>query len=296
MTAKRDHGPEYYHGPTSEIVGFLCRWLLLGGAATLISLVAWESLLATVGVSRDVHSRFVVVDAVGRAGAGDEVKCRQRGLVTGPRSPSGTAVVLAACPAQPLAKGVRDRDDGFWIRWAGCRAGSASVVCQGVPYGALAFERRTARILGVPDGRPVTLVDVRLARAAARTQPAVWRRTLAAMANAGEVGLFFDGPTEGYGPVLAEYRRSGGEMPVLFSKGRMPYLFTRIARDLARRKNDGISIVTSDAALAGKLARAGFVVHLIAPSAAAAQPSRSMVRHGSLERFKDSLPTPPIRH
>lgn len=295
MTAKTDHGPGHYRGPTFEIAGFLCRWLLLGGAAALIGLVAWESLLATVGVSQDLHSRFAVVDTIVRAGGKGDGKCYHRGLLVGQDSHSGTMVALAACQGEPIAVGLHDRGDGFWVRWSHCLAGSVPVAYQGVPYSSLAFERRTARILGVPDGRAVTLVDVRLAQAATSTQPAIWRQTLAAIARKGEVALFFDGPPDRYGPAVGEYRGSGGELPVLFREEPMPYLFVRIARDLARRK-DAIGIVTSDAALAGKAGRAGFVVHLIDPPAAAAPAGRGVVPHASLERFKDSLPRPPIRH
>jgi len=296
MTARPEQLRDEDHGPTSEIVGFLCRWLLLGGAGALIGLVAWESLLATVGVSQDVHARFVVVDSIARAGAKADGHCYQRGLLSGLGSPSGMAMALAARGAEPIKVVSHHRGDGFWVRWSGCRAGNVPVVYQGVPYSCLAFERQTARILGVPDGRAVTVVDVRLARAAARAQPETWRDTLAAQASLGDVALFFDGPADHYSAVLTEYRRSGGQLPVLLGHRPMPQLFARIARDLARGKGDGISIVTSDAALAGKVGQAGFAVFLIDPSAAANPASRGVVPHASLDRFKDSLPAPPIRH
>ncbi len=295
MAAKANYGPAHHHGPTAEIVGFLCRWLLLAGAVVLIGLVAWECLLATVGVSQDVHSRFVVADSIVRASAKGDSQCCQWGFLVGQRSPIGTAVALGVRRSQPVSVCRHSYRDRFWVRWDNCQSGSVPVAYQGVPYSSLAFERNTANILGVPDGLPVTLIDMRLARAAASDHADIWQQTLAALATTGQAALFFEGSVDQFAAALAEYRESGGKMLVLFRKESMPYLFSRIARDLARRKDDAISIVTANADLAAKAGRAGFVVHLIAPAPAGTRPGRGVVSHASLERFKDSLPPLPIR-
>jgi len=295
MTAKANHGSENYHGPTAEMVGFLCRWFLLAGAVVLIGLVAWECLLATVGVSQDVHSRFVVADTIVRSSDRVESKCYQPGLLVGQRTPVGTAVALGVRMGRSVSVCWHNRGDRFWALWTQCQPGRVPVVYQGVPYSSLAFERQATSILGVPDGRTVTLIDMRLARTAGRDQADIWRQTIAALASSGQVALFFDGSSDQYAAVLAEYRQSGGDLPVVFRKEPMPYIFRRIASDLARRRDNAISIVTANADLAAKTGQAGFGVHLIASGPAPTRPNRGVVRHASLEQFKDSLPPPPIR-
>lgn len=295
MTAKANHGPQNYHGPTAEIVGFICRWFLLAGAVVLIGLVAWECLLATVGVSQDVHSRFVVADTIVRVNDKADSKCYQWGLLVGQQSSSDALAALGVCLAEPVSVCRYSQGDRFWARWTNCQPGRVPVVYQGVPYSSLAFERQSASILGVPDGRAVTLIDLPLARIAARDQTDIWRHTLAALTTYGETALFFDGSADQFAATLAEYRQSGGEMPVVFTKEPIPYVFSRVAGDLRRRRDNAISIVTANADLASKAGRAGFVAHLITTSSAPTQPIRGVVRHASLEQFKDSLPSPPIR-
>jgi hypothetical protein len=295
MNAKADYGSEHYHGATAEIVGFLCRWLLLGGAVASIGLVAWGCLLATVGVSQDVHSRFVVADTIVRVGAKAHNKCYQWGLLVGQHSPSGTVAALGVRMADPVSVCQYSPGDRFLAQWSNCQPGRVPVAYRGVPYSSLAFGRQTASLLGVPDGRPVIFVDMGLARTAARDQADTWRQTLAALTTSGEVALFFDGSTDQFAAALAEYRQSGGEMPVVFRKEPMPYVFSRVARDLARSSDNAISIITANADLATRAGRAGFVVHLITTSPAPTRPTRGVVRHASLEQFKDSLPPPPIR-
>ncbi|GEM_PF-3326109 len=286
----------HHHGPVAEVVGFICRWLLLGGAAGLIGLVAWESLLATVNVSQDINCRFVVPDRVCRAGLEKPGICYQPGLLVGRGMASGLSAVLAVRQAEPIAMGLIDSPDTFYICWPGCQAGAVEAVCVGAPYSSLAFQRQRACVLGVPDGRQLTLVDARLAPPRGKTPRLAWQEAVAAMARLGEVALFCPNATPAeYETMLAEYRNAGGKLPVLYRRGKMPYLFRRVAADLARPKRTGMSIVTGDAQLAGLAAKAGFAVHLIAPPPATPNAPARITHHATLGEFKDSLPPPPIR-
>ncbi len=293
MTTKARRAPEKYVGSAAEIVGFLCRWILLGGAAILVAVVAWESLQATVGVSQAARGSFFVADSIARAGGEDDVHFYQWGMFEGLGQGSGAEMVTVARPAEQTRLLSQYGKDLFWVRWSGCRPGASTVVYQGVPYGALAFERHTARFLGVPAGRWVSLVDLRLADSARADRPDEWRRTLATMRAGGEVAMFFVGSADDYEAAQSKYRGSGGDGPLLFRREPMPYLLKRVARDLGRGKDEAIRVVTADADLASKAGRAGFVVHLIGrqPMAGPARPG--VVPHASLERFKDSLPKLP---
>jgi len=285
-----------HHGPVAEVVGFLCRWLLLGGAAGLIGLVAWEGLLATVSVSQDIQCRFIVPDCIWRAGLDRSSLIYQPGLIVGRGAASGLPAVLAVRQTGPIEMGLIESAGNFWIFWPGCQAGNVRAACAGAPYSSLAFGRQTACVLGVPDGRPLTLVDARLAPPHGKTPRLAWQETVAAMARLGEVALFCPeaSPAE-YEAILADYRNAGGKLPVLYRPEKMPYLFRRVAADLARPKRTGMSIVTGDARLAGLAAGAGFSVHLIGPPPEAPNTAQGIVNHATLDEFKDSLPPPPIR-
>ena len=262
----------------------------------LIGLVAWESLLATVNVSQDIHCRFIVPDCIRRAGIEPPSLFHQQGLLVGRGPASGLPAVLAARQTEPITMGLINSPEDFFIYWPGCQAGTVRTVCVGAPYSSLAFQRQTACILGVPDGRHVTLVDARLVPPRGKTPQLAWQQALAAMAQLGDVALFCQAadPAE-YEALLADYHHADGKLPVLYRRGKMPYLFRRVVADLARPKRNGISIITGDAQLADQAAREGFAVHLIglfAPSPAA---PASIVRHATLDEFKDSLPPPPIQ-
>jgi len=293
--------PVHSPGALAEVVGFICRWLLLGGAAGLIGLVAWECLLATVNVSQDIHCRFVMPDVIRRAGAQPTGIWCQEGLLVGRGPATGLPVVLAARQAEPIKMGKSYSPDNVVIFWPPCQAGAVRALCVGAPYSSLAFQRLTTCILGVPDGRRLSLVDAGLAPPRQTTPRLAWKQALAAMARLGDVALFCPFADRArYEAMLADYRLAGGTLPVLYRPEKMPYLFRRVAADLARPNADGIIIVTGDAPLAGQAAEAGFTVHLLRPRAAAPDATPRIVHHDTLDELKDSLakdspPPPPIQ-
>jgi hypothetical protein len=285
-----------HHGPVAEVVGFLCRWLLLGGAAGLIGLVAWESLLATAYVSQDIQCRFIVPDCIWRAGLDRSSLCYQPGMIVGRGAASGLPAVLAVRQTGPIEMGLIESAGNFWIFWPGCQAGNVRAACVGAPYSSLAFGRQTAYVLGVPDGRPLTLVDARLAPPRGKALLLAWQEAMAATARLGEAALFCpDASPAEYEAILADYRNAGGKLPVLYRPEKMPYLFAQVAADLARPKQTGMSVVTGDARLAELAAGAGFSVHLIGVPPAPSGTAQGIVNHATLDEFKDSLPPPPIR-
>ncbi len=294
--AAKQPSPVPHHGPAAEVLGFLCRWLLLAGAAGLIGLVAWESLLATVNVSQDIQCRFVVPDGIWRAGLDRASQCYQPGMLIGQGPVSGLPAVLAVRQAEPIAMGTISAQDNFYIYWPACQAGTVPAVCVGAPYSSLAFQRQTSCVLGVPDGRQVTLVDARLAPPRGKTPPDAWQAAVAAMAKLGDVALFSQAATPAeYETMLADYRHAGGDLPVLHRPEKMPYLFRRVAADLARPKRTAMSVVTGDAQLADLTAKAGFAVHLIGQTASAPDAPARITPYATLNEFKDSLPPPPIQ-
>lgn len=286
MSSKREH---VHHGPVAEVVGFACRWLLLTAGAALILVIAWQSLLATVGVSQDIRVRFLQPDVLCRTNLPDGWYCAQPGVLIGQASEGKQPTVLAVRQARPVRMGQADSGRTFNFYWPGCDAGLTPARVVGVPYGPAAFQRQTTYVLGVPRGTPVALVDFRL-MPDDPNEPN-WTGLLDALQQRGPTALFVMGRPEQYQGAL-ERRNRGGiarRLPLLYRLEEPPYVLRRTAGMLGRKNAADMIVVTGDPNLAERTAQAGLAAHLIAPAGTPMRQSPKVVAHSDLRSLRDSL-------
>jgi len=252
------------HGAAGEALGFACRWLLLAGAAGLIAAVAWQSLLAAVGVSQDVHGRFLVPDVLCKARLPKSRYCSQPGVLVGHTPAGKMPVVLAVRQAGQTAMAPAKSSQTFALYWLGCEVGLTKARFVGAPYGPLAFQETAAGVLGVEPGRRVALIDARLLPDEADA-PA-WADLLATCQQRGEAALFAVGSIKQYEEAVRRRARDAAAhtLPMLYRIEKPPYVLRRAAYDLRRPRRKDMIVVTGDAALADAAAGSGFTVHLVA--------------------------------
>ena len=285
---------QVHHGWLAEVVGFASRWVLLAAGAGLIALVAWQSLLATVGVSQDVRGRFIQPDVLCLARLPEGRYCSQYGVLIGAASAGEQPVVLAVRSSGQIEMGWANTARTFVVYWPGCEVGLTPARFVGAPYCPLAFERTTASVLGVQPGRAVALIDARL-MPDDPNEPA-WVGLLEVLKRRGEAALFAVGPVERYQAAARRRERDvvTHKLPLLYRPEEPPYVLRRAAVALGRKRTrENMIVVTADAGLAESAAEAGFTVHLIAAAAAPAASQGKIVPHADLRDLRDSLRAEP---
>ena len=280
---------------TREILGFLCRWCLLGGTAAVVAVVGWASLLATGALGDEVGSEFLMRDAVAcPADAGGRTVYLWGHVRPAPAMP-GMDVCLADAAGQPL-KVVRTRRKGCVLVYRRVPAGRTRVTFRGMPYSTLAFQAGSCWLLAVHPDRPVFLFDARLALVLRRGSPADWHACRRDMLAQGELALFHPGPGRDFELCLRDLRSLDVSEPVLFDDHAPSpnYTLRQAARALARARGQAMEVVTADESLAVRAARQGFLAHLVGPSSPPARPQARLKRHASPAKFKESMSARPI--
>ena len=274
-----------------EIVGFLCRWSLLAATGTVAAVVAWASLLATVGLAGDLDSHLLPRDAVVLPSPPDGGMAYWRADLEPSPSRSGLPVGLLIAEGHPLGL-VCTQPGGCSMVLDNPQAGTIPLRVRGAPYSAVAFQERRCQLLCVPAGRRVFLVDARMALAARRAQPDAWRDCLSAMKAAGQVALFHPGPWPRLRQCAEALRARGVDEPILFDDRRPDptYTFQSVGKRLRRRhRREGIEVITADAQLARESGRERFCTHLVAEGASEAATGVPVRHHRSLANLKDFL-------
>ncbi len=274
-----------------EIVGFLCRWLLLAGAGTVVVAVTWASLLAAADVSGESRAQLLLRDWVAAPGRGDSSGVYLRAHLDPPASRSGLDIALLIAEGHPLGV-VRTYKGDCGMVLDNPQAGTIPLLVRGLPYGAMAFQASRCRLLCVPSDRPVFLVDARMALAAGGRKDEAWAACLRAMKAAGQVALFHPGPWRQFLQCRRDLRAMGVAEPILFDERRRDptYTLTRVGNQLRRRhRREGIEVVTADAKLARQSADRRFGTHLVADGVDAVPAAGPLRLHRSLANLKDSL-------
>ena len=279
---------------TREVIGYFCRWSLLGGVGATIALVVWASLSATAAVPSDVAAELVMVDSIAAPAEQHAVRLTVGGFIKPLHVRSGIAAGLLIVQGQPV-RNLRMTGEGrCQVLLDDPPAGTTRAMARGLPYGATAFQAQPVSVSIIDRSRAVFLIDARLALRALEGQGDRWRAAFRRMQALGEAVLFHLGTRAEYSRVRAVLASAGSTALVLYDDSAPvgDRLVRRASRSLGRRDMRGtIQVVTGDAELARQLARQEFSVHLIEPEIAprVSMPVGGLRRHASVAKFKDFL-------
>ncbi|MBS3734498.1 MAG: hypothetical protein KGY99_06175 [Phycisphaerae bacterium] len=273
---------------TREIVGFLCRWALLGvtgGAGVAVGALV----LGSAGdVAAGPTARMTVPDAVCRYPGRGHVL----GQLTPPYARSPDAAALVSTPDRGLRR-VPTGERHLLQRVIAPPIGASRFHFVGIPYSRYAFARADALLWAVPPGRDVWLIDARLVPDADDAETQRWEPLLALLAaihtRRHDAALFWTGATAAYDALRRRVRRHAGPVPVLHvlrPDGAPPLRVLLRARWRLRARDELPTVITPDAALADAAAERGFPTHLVAD---AAQPPQLLRAHASVTALAEHL-------
>ncbi len=280
-------------GRHSELLGFFCRWLLLAAAGALVVTAAAAAIRATVGVAEDVRSRLHVADGVTATRSAENHRALIiRGFVK-PEPVQGERIVCYAGSDGGISLG-HQRGGSFHLVLPPPEQGTRRLTVCGLPYGGTAFQALDRRIVGVPAGRRLMLLDARWAGEVLESAPDRWRRLLRRMRVNHEVALYHPGERSAIASAEPALRRAA-DLPLLYdptadNPGRSLRQVTRGVRGTHLHENT--TVVTDDPGLADLAVRLRYRASLIGP-----QPRRGRDRLShfrSLDAFEVSLPDRPI--
>jgi len=294
------------HEHAREVVGFCCRWCLLGLAAGMIAAAAWTNLPSLTTAADAAGAGLILPDAVWQQ--------RRRMHMVGfvPQHLDGRVMRFLTgrasdAPGYVTAHGVR-----IYVRAGRPAQGSHRIYLKGFPYSLHAFQRREATWTVVSPGTAVLLVDARLADAVLPAGQAAWQRLMAAAQARGQVALFHPGPVEAFAEAGARLRPFHPRTPMVCNfkdppEGDDSYVLRWVSESLGRARrakgaqpagqpwqaHRAITVITADPDLAFQAARRGFRTHLLAGAGVEVRPNRRLTRHASLAKLETFLAASP---
>lgn len=294
-----------------EVLGFICRWLLLATAGLVSATVILVGGSAAASAPADAQARLLLPDALWLARPSVSLSAYTR-----PRESTGTGeVYLAVVPGGAQQMVYTDpRSQVSVVSLKNAAVGEHVVRLQGAPYGPLALERGSGRVIVVEPGSTVLAVDARLGGAAGHGPApdlAALGRTLKTI---GPVVQFVE---DDVGPAMRARQASSLGLPFVWHepKGRLAFKsdadYVRPVDQLATLGNlartldpgrgapagsrSAIVVITADRELALSAARdryKRFEVHLVSGEAGGPILPR-LVRHRSLEALATYLRSRP---
>jgi len=247
---------------TREIIGFLCRWCLLGMIGAVVVFVGWYSATATLAVAQDVFADVVLPDAI--------VRHRNYNFIRGYYwpEPQQTHFPLLLCvwPKEELSANAISRK-GFVVYLPHGRPDTHYVWTKGIPYGTMAFRENSAIARVVSPQQQVFLVDARIAKRMSGSNGDVrdkFDALLETLQRAGQLVFFDTGPFSDYTAVRRELRRQYTDTPVL---ARSPYSSSPVNTLLLARSGlwgRRFVAITDDGELAKAAAKRKIPVHWVA--------------------------------
>ncbi len=277
-----------------EIAGFLCRWLLLALVAVMLAGAAVAAAMAAEAITVETAADAVLPDGIAREG--------HSVLLVGyvqprlPYSASGVMLYRRGGDARVGSVGVRDGQ----VNWSPAvgQAGLRRIDFRGQPYGPLALERHSVRLLVVSTEQKLYLVDAVWAERLSDNRRNELAEMLSRMDADGAVALFHTGPVGDFNHCRETLRERGFQHAVLMDvddDGDPAYVLRRTARRIRRwRHNRNMFVITDDADLAAAAAADGFRTHLLTTRPDPPPADDNLRIHHTLEELKDDLPLAPI--
>jgi len=199
---------------TREILGLVCRWVLLGGAAAGLAGAVLLSVTAVGAVAAGRVGPLRMDDTPTAPGALVRVRGRHGGS-----SPNEIPVALLTldATARPWLLGGAGPNVRGHI--PGPPPGVRQARVRGLPYGPLAYQQDSFLLVSVDRAQRLFLLDARLAAGGRAAAPQQVRAALRALRTRGQVALFHVGPADAYADVRQALRERFPDTPVLRGPG-----------------------------------------------------------------------------
>ncbi|MFP3938558.1 MAG: hypothetical protein ACLFVW_09480 [Phycisphaerae bacterium] len=277
-----------------EIVGFLCRWLLLAMVGAILLGAAWAGALATEAIAVETAARVVMPDGIARQ--------RHNVWLVGyvrPRLPYSASTALLyqrGRAGDPRSASVR----GGKVNWypAVGDAGLERFEFRGQPHGPLATQRCAVRLLTVSAHETVWLIDADWANRLSQDRGNELAGLLARLDARGAIAMFHTGPLNAFESCRDELRDKGFQYPILLElrdNGGPAYILRRTSRRIRRwEHNRDMFVITDDGEFARSAVEDGFRTHRVGEDSQPRVQSRLLTAHGSFDELKENLTTLPI--
>jgi hypothetical protein len=248
-----------------EVLGFICRWYVLGLACACVPAVVWMGLQAGNADAQASQADLAVSGGLYRQGRDVELV----GYYS-PASHESCSQVMGGLPGQEvsLAYTIPPLVVQFVVNPA---VGNNLVSIKGLPYGPLAFCRTSPRLVVVPKSKPALLIDARVCLAASSGDRRLLKLMIDRQADRACLAIIHGGPGPAAQQADVELRHAGFNLPFIWrSAEKEDWLSTVLSITWALvARPDAVTVVTADAGLARTLLTRGYRVEFIMPGNAA---------------------------
>ena len=248
---------------TREIVGFLCRWLLLAMVLATVAAGAVAGLQSATAVRDDLGTTMVLSDALWRQGGPDHPHLR--GYIYPSLNAPALPMALANRPGGPMMKLVAHQNV-VYLETDRLQTGPNLLILKGIPYSAVAFQKQRGTLLFAPADKELFLVDDRLLSRRTGTDPETIRRLLARLQTDGYVAFFHPGDLVQLEAMRREAQQLFPDVAVVFYETKTPDpldTLRGVAWSWGAKGNGKPAVITADEELAGAAAAESFRVRLV---------------------------------
>lgn len=277
-------GPAAMRHETHEVIGTLCRYALLGLTAVGVVALAVVILSGVAGGTFDPQPRIVAPDHITRP----RETAYPRVWLTEPRSAAGAGLLVVSPGSADRPVLALSRRPTMFLPTRATRPGPVRMNLRGFPYGPLALVCQEVTMQIIPEDRPVTLVDARLATMA---ESDAWLETSRQLRRTSDLVYLHAGTLQTYQQSVASLKHSDPLSTVFAWGGQKTtplHVVLHAVRELGRSRPGPVTLVTGKPDLGWQAVRKGLEVRLIGAREEGRLPPNLQV-YPDLRKFKESL-------
>jgi hypothetical protein len=269
---------------THEVIGTLCRYVLLGLTGIGVIILSAVVLSGVAQGTFDPQPLVVVPDHV----TSPRQRAYPRAWLIEPQSSAGGGLLVVSSESADRPSLAISRRPMMFLPTRATALGPIRMDLRGFPYGPLALVCRQATIQVIPPSRPVVLVDAGLV---ASEDAEMWTETSRELHRRGAVVYLHLDSLETYQETVEALRRRDPQATVFgwqTEKDNRLRIVLRAVGSLGKRRSGGTALVTADRDLAWTAVRRGLEVRLLGAKEGDRLPENLKV-FPDLRMFKESL-------